>query len=453
MFYTKTNHLLKLFNSIHASLKIKHFSFASDLIPKVGSVKLNSNQQSFAENEYLHSIVKPLTKSQLQIESANLIDSNSSLKQFLSLSTHDDQSYLFKLSNNAKSLIKDIGCLNNNELKIILTKLIQDLSDDRFQNIELSPTLWTEIDQLLSQRLESLSNGKAHSLLCCLDLTGFLFLDNFAQASTLDEIFEISYLFYLLKQSRQSKYINVFIKKIETLYPQPTKSEFLKIMYIVNLSRSPMSCTLKTWSQDNFLSFISDMTIEEIALVCSAFFKTQSFFESKQLIEKIIQRTIEDIELIQSAISLSCILKAVGYTKCPSDPVLIKLLIDKCLNNFRHLNIIHITHLTTLAINHQYYYPEFIDFALNILENFVSELRVKDVERIIKSCVHFDHLRPPYQKIINIIEKQKPMLEKYSEYEQAFCSLLVNVVIFGIYPSHMLEHLFSRNFVEKLIGS
>lgn len=233
------------------------------------------------------------------------------------------------------------------------------------------------------------------------------------------------------------------------------KNMLLSLMYALNVSRSKYPSDNLHALELKIASFIGEMSVEEVGLVCAALFKSATKLRDPELIHRIVAKvSTREQRKPASAIAMCSILKALRHQILPGTIPRVREFIDNfSQEELDNMPPMYITHLCRCANAYHKYRPEILDTAIrNLSESLLrgDSLRFKDVVETIRACDDFSH--SPDSGLINHIMSVYPSREEIFEFPAYFITYLSLLASRGYYSEKLIEICFSEAFLKHANG-
>ncbi|XP_049529852.1 uncharacterized protein LOC125948127 [Anopheles darlingi] len=255
-------------------------------------------------------------------------------------------------------------------------------------------------------------------------------------------------LWYPLRLAKQGKFVNKALWKISNRLRKLAPRTLVKTVFYINLTRVPMENMMDI--EVNFAQNFDSFSIDDVAVLCMGFFKTETPIRSTELLDKIYQTTIRHVATVED-IALTAILKLLRYSSripsVPSMEALLAALVPRIpsLSTFACLHVallgsdIHLCHSPTLE-------PVVAKFADNL-----SELRLKDLERIAFVLAHNNTAFVSGKDSLlcaRILEDLPNRITEIVTYPRCYISLLYFLAIRNVYNVDYITTAFDKQFLK-----
>ncbi|XP_053208600.1 uncharacterized protein LOC128392581 [Panonychus citri] len=230
-----------------------------------------------------------------------------------------------------------------------------------------------------------------------------------------------------------------------------TKRQFLQLMFCCVLSRQQMVNQQVDWCQRFIDQHLNELSLAELSLILVAFHKTRTYIVDDKLYKKIVTKVSIEAKTERDATLRSSLLKGVNYSLIRADIKSAENLVNSFLE-VDNLSVYNLIHLNEFCVKQKFYSPKLINKSINMLENVIEHLRIKDIERILKCATAFDHLQPPCPNIDRIVNQLDSVIDQSGpiDLEKTIPSLLRSVFLLDIYPPNMINFILSKDWLKKL---
>lgn len=217
---------------------------------------------------------------------------------------------------------------------------------------------------------------------------------------------------------------------------------------------------------------LDDLTVNELGIVCLAFFKTESKLVNGAVLNRIYQKVryyftafnsnksfyypqvIDEIDDLQD-ITLANILKILRYSSKPSHCGYMNQLFDKLLTRLDKFGTLTALHIALLGTNLQNCHQQLIEKIVRKFNEEISSVRLKDLDRIslivalydlkTESGIEMEFLR-------NVLEQLKTRVEEIVHHPRCFTSTLHYLAMKGIYDVELLQAALKESFIVFAYG-
>lgn len=157
------------------------------------------------------------------------------------------------------------------------------------------------------------------------------------------------------------------------------KDQLLHMIFLLNIMRKPLENMVDV--EKNWIKLVDDMSIQENALMCMGFFKTQTRIKDPELVAKLYEKLRENLNTIESIPLVNC-LKALRYSSRLNEQYIIMDLLDAIIPEIPRFSLLACIHIILLGSDIQQCHETSLTI---VVKRFISELksaRIKDIERV-----------------------------------------------------------------------
>lgn len=237
-----------------------------------------------------------------------------------------------------------------------------------------------------------------------------------SQAWDIDRILLVCDHWYILNLGKVNKFNWEANKKLGRRLRKLAPHHLVQTMFYCNLMRSPVVEMIDF--EVNMAHSIGRMSIDEIAVMCMGFFKTQSSIKNPVLITEIYLRLMKDLDTVHD-ISFANIVKTLRYSsRLPHADVMLELL-DKLMAQIPRLSLMSCLHVLLLGTDMQLCHSDTVEAVLHRFDKDIPNTRLKEMERISFALGLFDFKsnsgieKTISEKILAELKNRVPEIMKY----------------------------------------
>ncbi|XP_046748545.1 uncharacterized protein LOC124412589 [Diprion similis] len=245
-----------------------------------------------------------------------------------------------------------------------------------------------------------------------------------------------------------------FIMNKNILKPSKlTPINLVQFMFYVNC------CRVRPGSMFNLeyhlTSCVDELDISELAIVSMGFFKTQTPIRNPNLLVKIIDRVIKDIDTINE-ICLSSIMKSIRLSSnIQEGSDMIKKLISSTLPQIPRLSVQAVVHIVATCVSLRLYHTEVLTACMKRFTETKNNARLKDLERLMlgASCFNFTPDKYPdfYESILDEL-RDSSRTEELKRYISSLANCLQYLSIVNVYPKDLITMVLDPNDLRLAYG-
>jgi hypothetical protein len=244
-----------------------------------------------------------------------------------------------------------------------------------------------------------------------------------------------------------SKALTKVCRRIDRLSPKA----LVEAMFYVTVSKSVV---VMVDVESRFMQIFDQLNINEIGIMCLAFFKTETKVKTHDLITRLYDKTIEDIDLIQD-ITLVNILKTLRYSSDPLHAPNMKALCDALLRNVDRYSLLACLHIAILGTNLQYLHQELFEAIVRRYNDNIKNIRLKDIERLTFAMGLYDFKTSSgveKEFLLKVIEELKLRVEEVVTYPRCMSATAHYLTICGVYDIDIMKSVLMEKFVNFAYG-
>ncbi|XP_037049478.1 uncharacterized protein LOC119083781 [Bradysia coprophila] len=205
----------------------------------------------------------------------------------------------------------------------------------------------------------------------------------------------------------------------------------------------------------NLGNSLDAFSLDEIAVLCMGFFKTQTKFKDQELVEKIFKRTIREIDTVDD-LAFTCILKALRYSLKNFHHALVLEMLNAADGQLARLSTLTCLHVALLGTHLHICHQSCIEQILHRFADDVQAIRMKDLERISYVMGFFDF--ESESNIANRLCQQflaelKNRVDDIVRYPKCFALSLHYLSLKGYHDEEMISVALSPSFLSAAYGN
>lgn len=185
--------------------------------------------------------------------------------------------------------------------------------------------------------------------------------------------------FYQLNLGRSSKLSYDVAIRMGRKIPQLPKEQLLQLMFLLNVTRSAITEMIDI--EVNLARSLHRMTIDEVAVVCMGFFKTETRIRDPIVLKLIYEKLKANLDTIES-IPLVNIFKVLRHSSKNRDHFLITGLLDAIVPHLSRFSLMACLHVALLGTDLQQCHEKSLSIIVHRFVNEIDKARLKDIERI-----------------------------------------------------------------------
>lgn len=226
---------------------------------------------------------------------------------------------------------------------------------------------------------------------------------------------------------------------------------FVEAMFYLNVCRTEIAMAEV---ELRFLKLFDELDINEISIICLSFFKTEKKIYTFELLEKLYDKTIKEIDNIED-ISLVSILKTLRYSSGPPQANKMKQLCEALVPKVENYNLLGCLHISLLGTNLQYFNQDLIEKIVKRFNQDIKEIRLKDIERISFVLGLFDFKTESgieRELLGKIIVELKLRIDEILNHPRCFPSTAHYLSLCGIHDEEIIKSILKEDFIKFAYG-
>lgn len=325
--------------------------------------------------------------------------------------------------NLVQNLLRQLPNLNDDQLEEVLTSLIRF---PRTPNIRSKNfvDLWEALDGICYNRSK---DWKVTKLL------------------------QFCYFWVKLSLPKFTDFTGKAMTKIFRNVDRLTTNEFIMAMFFLGIKRNKFSMVPV---EMKFHEVIDKLNINEVGIICLAFFKTEAKLMNEDLIGKIYKKLIKEIDTIDD-IPLVNILKVLRYSTTPSHERLMNELYEAMLPNVENFGLLACLHIAIHGTIIQHFHPEVLEKIVEKFQVNLKNARLKDIERITFAIGLYDFKSKSgvEKKLLkNIVEELKLRVSENVQHPKCFAAVTHYLSICGEPEVEFIKSVLKEDFIKFAYG-
>ncbi|XP_053699081.1 uncharacterized protein LOC128746053 [Sabethes cyaneus] len=267
-----------------------------------------------------------------------------------------------------------------------------------------------------------------------------------------DKLLYVADQWYPLRLAKIGKFVNKVVWKISNRLRKLTKDQLVRTMFYINVVRTPLENMVDieiNWKQNFYL-----FEIDDVAILCMGFFKTETPIRSTELIERIYQLTMHHAGDIKD-ISLAAILKLLRYSSRIPNAQSMEQLLKVFTPQVERLSLFCCLHLALLGSDLHLCYQPCIEAILERFTRDIKLLRLKDMERISFIIAHYNMMIPnkkDLRLLEAILDELPTRIPEITQYPKSYLSLLNFLSLRDVYSVDLITAAFEPRFLHLTYG-
>ncbi|XP_055537428.1 uncharacterized protein LOC129725511 [Wyeomyia smithii] len=267
-----------------------------------------------------------------------------------------------------------------------------------------------------------------------------------------DKLLFMADQWYPLRLAKIGKFVNKAVWKISNRLRKLTKDQLVRTMFYINVVRTPLEnmVDIEINLKQNFYLF----EIDDVAILCMGFFKTETPIRSTELIERIYQLTMHHAEDVKD-ISLAAILKLLRYSSRIPNAQSMEQLLKVFTPHVPRISLFCCLHLALLGSDIHLCYQPCIEAIIERFTKDIKFLRLKDMERIAFIVAHYNMMLPDKKdlKLLQtILQELSSRIPEITQYPKSYLALLNFLSLRDVYNVDLIAAAFEPRFLYLTYG-
>ncbi|CRL04212.1 CLUMA_CG017311, isoform A [Clunio marinus] len=334
-------------------------------------------------------------------------------------------------------------CINNesyNELIYKLVGILKELPQNQLAKILSDLSRFPQTQSPFSNNFHKL--WKALDNICCDRIKDW----------DQQTLLKFCNLWLQLHLSQVGQFTWKALKKICRRVDRLSAKDLVEAMFYVSVCRK----SVKLHDVEiRMYKIFDEFTIQELGVLCLAFFKTETKMKVNVLMDKIIDATIKEIDNIED-ITLVSLLKNIRYCSDPTHALRIEKLCDALIPKIDKVGLITCLHAVLLGGNLQYCNHQLIEKVLIRFNNQIKELRLKEIDRITFLLGLFDFKASSgieKEFLVKVVEEIKTRIDEILKYPTILPTTTHYLTICGISDDELIKQSLNPEFIKLAYGS
>lgn len=236
-------------------------------------------------------------------------------------------------------------------------------------------------------------------------------------------------------------------RRVDRLKPK----ELVEAMFYLGICRNKVEMMEV---EKRFYQVFDSLDVNEIGIICLAFFKTETKMHTRVLLDKIYDKVIKNVEQLED-ISMVNIMKALRYSSDPSHSSRMLVLCDAIFPNIGKYNLMTSLHIALLGTNLQYCHHGLLNIIVHKFNENLKATRLKDIERIafILGLYDFKSENNVEKELcMKIIEELKLRVKEIVNHPKCLAACAHYLTISGVYDVDMIKSILNEDFISFAYG-
>ncbi|KAL7029788.1 hypothetical protein ACKWTF_006367 [Chironomus riparius] len=266
------------------------------------------------------------------------------------------------------------------------------------------------------------------------------------------QLLKVMNAWYRIGITKNSKFNHKALMKLSRRLDELPPRVLVEMMFYQSIIRHkdvPMY-----YVESRLEKILDDLTIDELGIVCLAFFKTESKLINGALMNRIYRRVIDEIDDLKD-ITFANILKTLRYSSKPSHCIYMNELFEKLLPIIDRFGTLTCLHIALLGTNLQNCNKDLIEKIVHKYNQEVTTVRLKDLDRISLVIALFDIQTESgieMEFLRNVLEELKKRVDEIVRHPRCFTSTVHYLAMKGIYDIELIQAALKESFVTFAYG-
>uniref|UniRef100_A0A182PBJ0 RAP domain-containing protein n=1 Tax=Anopheles epiroticus TaxID=199890 RepID=A0A182PBJ0_9DIPT len=263
-----------------------------------------------------------------------------------------------------------------------------------------------------------------------------------------DRLLHFADQWYPLRLVKQGKFVHKAIWKISNRLRKLPPEQLVRTVFYINLTRVPVENMMDI--EVNFRQNFDAFTIDDVAVLCMGFFKTETPVRDGELLERIYRKVTEEVGSVED-IALTAILKLLRYSSRIPSVASMRTLLDTLVPEVPRLSVQACLHVALLGSDIHVCHRDTLE---PIVERFLQDvpaLRLKDAERIAFVLAHGNvTLRQGREMVLlrSILADLPNRVPEIVQYPRCYIALLQFLALRNVYDPALVSTAFDRKFLQ-----
>ncbi|XP_058055754.1 uncharacterized protein LOC131207160 [Anopheles bellator] len=263
-----------------------------------------------------------------------------------------------------------------------------------------------------------------------------------------DKLLQFADLWYPLRLTKQGKYVNKALWKISNRLRKLPPQTLVKTVFYINLTRVPMENMMDI--EINFGQNFGAFSIDDVAVLCMGFFKTETPIRGQELLEKIYDVTIRNVASVED-IPLTAILKLLRYSSRIPSVASMEALLTALVPQIPRLSTLACLHVALLGTDIHVCHNASLEMVVDKFNNNLPSLRLKDMERIAFVLAHNNTSFATKEDTLlchGILEQLPDRIAEIVTYPRCYIALLHFLTLRNVYNMDYISAAFEKQFLR-----
>ncbi|XP_053678639.1 uncharacterized protein LOC128729015 [Anopheles nili] len=263
-----------------------------------------------------------------------------------------------------------------------------------------------------------------------------------------DKLLYFADQWYPLRLAKQCRFVDKAIWKISNKLRKLPPKQLVKTVFYINLTRVPVENMMDI--EVNFSQNFDAFNIDDIAILCMGFFKTETPVRSSELLEKIYAKLTDHLATVED-IGLTAILKLLRYSSRIPNVSSMQNLLNALVPEIPRLSNLACLHIALLGSDTHVCHQPSLELIVEKYLRDITSLRLKDMERIAFVLAHGSVTLSDSRdsRLCHAILADLPnRVTEIAQYPKCYISLLHFLTMRHVYDNFLISAAFERKFLQ-----
>uniref|UniRef100_A0A182IIX8 RAP domain-containing protein n=1 Tax=Anopheles atroparvus TaxID=41427 RepID=A0A182IIX8_ANOAO len=263
-----------------------------------------------------------------------------------------------------------------------------------------------------------------------------------------DTLLHMADSWYPLRLARHGKYTNKALWKISNRLRKLPPKQLVKTVFYINLTRVPLENMMDI--EVNFNQNFATFSIDDVAVLCMGFFKTETPVRSSELLEQIYDKLIVNLASVED-IALTAILKLLRYSSRIPNVASMEKLLTAMVPEIPRLSILACLHTALLGSDIHVCHTPTLQLIVEKFHRNITSLRLKDMERIAFVLAHNNVALDGSRDLLlcrAILAEVPNRVAEIVQYPKCYIALLHFLSMKNIYHPDLISAAFEQRFLQ-----
>lgn len=318
----------------------------------------------------------------------------------------------------------------------------KDLTDDQLVESLLSLSVWPQSESVMEENFLHVWKAIDAQL-----------LERYYNWDINKRLYIID-VWYNLKLTRLSEFVFLVTMRLSRKVLKLSPSQLIQTLFYMNTARKISPVTSMFEFEYMLEQYVDKLSLEELGVAATGFFKSKNRIKSSGLLMTIINRVIKDIDNIPD-ITLAAIVKLIRYSPKSALAVKIEQLLDILAARMDSHGLLSNIHILLMANSLNIFHENAITKVVDQFLQKPSAVRLKDIEKLVLTLSRYNFIPPSSPDILSVIVKevQSPEREKECDfYPECLARVLYYLSLMKVYPVNLIRGVLNPEWILKTYG-